>query len=302
MLELGGERRGVSEFEEVVRTTDLGQLPGFVELVDECDVVGDEPGEHGVGDGVADGFVAGLVEVGGVDEVEVVAGGFGGGEECAEVGAFGCLGGVEGGLGCGFCVVVGVVWGFGYDGWPPGGVDGGHGPSSNRLVASAAWAGTTPLPSALSMSLRLILTPVTWPPGRPMSHSQNFGDSLCPPLGPASVGGGATLPRTISHRRIAGAYCPQFVSPSPAPSWLPPFASDGLPSSGVSDGSSRRGSLGSSDRRSRGSGRCGGRADLWSLGTPSTSRPGTSWPASDAHSCPPPSLCSHTPESRTAGA
>src|SRR5665647_3606135 len=45
-------------------------------------------------------------------------------------------------------------------------------------IAAAVCCGTTPLPRALSASLRVMLgTAVTQPSGRPMSHSTNAGES-----------------------------------------------------------------------------------------------------------------------------
>ena len=79
-------------------------------------------------------------------------------------------------------------------------------------MASVACCGTTPLPQALSCSLRVMSQSVTHPAGNPIIHSANAGLSRCCSFLPsAMVGAGAGFPVIDSQRWIAGANFPQFV-------------------------------------------------------------------------------------------
>lgn len=82
----------------------------------------------------------------------------------------------------------------------------------SRRKASNAWAGTTPLPRALSWCLRVSPgIPVTQPARRPISHSHHWGVSRRPPRGPRSVGGGEARPVSSSQRLTAGRYSPHHA-------------------------------------------------------------------------------------------
>lgn len=76
------------------------------------------------------------------------------------------------------------------------------------MARVACW-GTTPLPHALSCSLRVMLQLVIQPGGRPIIHSANCGFSrACPSRPSGMVGGGAGFFVMVSHWWIAGANLP----------------------------------------------------------------------------------------------
>src|SRR5699024_2195023 len=87
---------------------------------------------------------------------------------------------------------------------------------SNRSRAAAPCCGTTPFPRAFNCWLRVspMAGSVTWPAGKPMRNSTNSGDKRGLPFGPGSVGAGAALQRTRSHRSIASAYSPHLYATS----------------------------------------------------------------------------------------
>ena len=85
-------------------------------------------------------------------------------------------------------------------------------PSSSALSASSACCGTTPLPHALSSSLRDSPTSVIHPDGSPIIHSVKAEDNLWLPSLPSGlVGDGAGLPSVSSQRLMAGSNLPQLV-------------------------------------------------------------------------------------------
>lgn len=82
-----------------------------------------------------------------------------------------------------------------------------------------ACCGTTPLPQALSCSLRVMSQSVIHPAGNPIIHSAKAGLSRCCPSFPSGiVGAGAGLPVIASHLWTAGANFPQSVEWTRVPS------------------------------------------------------------------------------------